>query len=115
MAEKHKHYEFIKAFIDGEEVEWRGTTLDSAWDKWQAVGSVAMFAWPNTEFRLKPQKKKSVGYRRYLAHPQMGFEQAVVHTIWEGSNAALRLEEGISPPTLLRWIDTEWQYEEYEE
>lgn len=111
MAEKHKHYEFIKAFIEGGDVEYKGTTLDTAWDSWEAVTGVAFFDLKNAEFRIKPKKKKSVGYRRYLAHYQ---GQDVVFVAW--STYQRYIVEDIETDTdFIRWIDTEWQYEEYEE
>ena len=110
MAEKHKHYEFIKAFIEGEDVEYKGTTLDTAWDSWEAVTGVAFFDLKNAEFRLKPKKKKSVGYMRYLEH----FNNEVgVGSLRE--NMRCNMEHIVNLPTFIRWIDTEWQYEEYEE
>lgn len=109
MAEKHKHYEFIKAFIEGGDVEYKGTTLDTAWDSWEAVTGVAFFDLKNAEFRIKPKKKKSVGYRRYL---EKYFEEVVVLVSWEPEGDVSVVQ---SHPDFIRWIDTEWQYEEYEE
>ena len=59
------------------------------------------------EFRIKPEKKKTVGYRRY---------------VWKNSTNHFRVDiaesdfEDIEKNCcFIKWIDTEVQYEEFEE
>ena len=109
MTEKHRYYEFIKAYIEGKEVEYRNTACDFEESKWKPVPNLIVFECIPVTFRLKPQKKKSFGYRRYL-HKQGG--GVLVSTIWE---VFANVRETQDTKDFIRWIDNEWQYEEYEE
>ena len=90
-------------------MEYKGTTLDTAWDSWEDVTGVAFFDLKNAEFRIKPKKKKSVGYRRYLEYI---YGWAAVSVAWKVNGDA---DEISGENHFIRWIDLEWQYEEYEE
>ena len=41
---KHPNYEFIVAFAEGKEVEFKLKGLDGAWDKWEKVLNIGTFA-----------------------------------------------------------------------
>lgn len=109
---KHPNYEFIVAFAEGKEVEYKAKGLDGAWDKWEKVVAISKFANIDCyEFRIKPEKKKTVGYRRYVWNSEN--YGCVVGICYEGV--------GMKPETIerlhvvLKWIDLEWKYEEVEE
>ena len=56
---------------------------------------------------MKSEIKKSIGYKRYL-----------VMDCWGEVIVLLRFETDLGEEDgneILQWIDTEWQYEEYEE
>lgn len=60
---------------------------------------------------MKSEIKKSVGYRRYLWKTPLGL--AVVCSHYEDSELSCSFCEGSEG--FVRWIDAEYQYEEYEE
>ena len=109
MTEKHRYYEFIKAYIEGKEVEYKYTACDFGDSRWEPVPNLAVFEWIPVTFRIKPQKKKSVGYMCYKykqngkTHIGILEEGDCYHFAYRGS-----LEQ-------VEFIDNEWQYEEYEE
>lgn len=105
---KHPNYEFIVAFAEGKEVEFKVKGLDGAWDKWEKVSTIGTFSTPDyCEFRIKPEKKRTVGYRRFIwkAHDGDYFVDAAINCFKDVENE----------DDFIKWIDTELQYEEVEE
>jgi len=110
MTNKHPNYEFIVAFAEGKEVEYKLKGLDGAWDVWEKANNISLFS--NTidyEFRLKPENKKTTGYRRYIDE---GYSSCFVETCVENIGSQPETIEKI--PSFICWLDTEWQYAEYE-
>lgn len=110
MNTKHKNYEWIVAFAEGKAVEYKGFGLDFAYDHWQEVTSLDVFN-QHAMFRLKPEQRKTIGYRRYMyKNPYNGKHYVhMTHESYVGSG-------GSSDPEFLNsmdveWIDIEWQYE----
>lgn len=99
MTQKHKNAEYIIAFANGEEVEWKYDGLDFALDAWKPVPAIAHFDKQGLIFRMKPKTVKTKGYKRY-AWQQNNLEW-VVGIIHEGD------EDDYSNRI---YIDKEWQY-----
>lgn len=111
MGTPHKHAELIKAWADGEEVEWNDAGVDGekdapfgVGDVWCPVISITTFAEPELTFRMKPKTVTTKGYKRY-AWQQNNLEW-VVGIIHEGN------KEDYSNRI---YIDKEWQYHVIEE
>ena len=109
---KHPNYEFIVAFAEGKEVEYKSKGLDGAWDVWERVNNIGLFSdITSYEFRLKPEKKKTIGYRRYVWNSDtMG---KMVDCCWEEAGQSVNCVSAMS--CFIKWIDLDWQYEEIEE
>jgi len=108
MNKPHKHAELIKAWADGAEIEylirnteWR-TTTQPAWDQ-------------STEYRIKKNIVKTVGYRRYYYVENDNYYVSSVYKdkYSESYRDNIKLEptDGWS---FVKWIDNEWQYDEVE-
>ena len=67
MNTKHKHYEFIVAFAEGKAIQWKGNRLEDAWDSWEDMLNCHfyMFTEDCYMFRIKPEVRLTVGYRRF--------------------------------------------------
>jgi hypothetical protein len=100
----HRNYEWIVAWASGQEVEFKDSSLDGAYDKWCDVTNIAAFSYDMHIFRIKPKKVRTVGYKRYVT--QQDGKYYVVVT--QEGNCSLDL----SPR---RWLDKEWRYEEVEQ
>lgn len=98
---KHKHAEYIIAFVNGEAVEWKGAGLDSAYDKWQDVACLSFFSIEELVFRMKPKTTTTKGYKRFAFKDHISGEW-FVDTYTEGCTYSLAGGEV--------WIDKEWQY-----
>lgn len=98
----HKHAEVIKAWADGAEIQWK-----SPGDLWVSLPENSSPAWStNFEYRVKPQPKKCIPYKRYLIE---SFGNIIV--CYMDKNNIWRPEHGLN---FLKWIDTEWQEHEYD-
>lgn len=108
---KHPNYEFIVAFAEGKEVEYKLKGLDGAWDVWEKVCDISFLSDGGCyQYRLKPEKKKTVGYRRYVYKTE---DECYVSTLDEVG--FYTVEETESGAAFVKWIDLDWQYEEFEE
>jgi len=79
---------------------------DGYWEK--AYGDHVYF---DTTYRIKPVVKKSMGYRRFLWLCVGSPCVSIVLDAGTGAEAANVEKRG----AFIKWIDTEWQYETYEE
>ena len=102
MNTKHKHYEYIVAFAEGKAVEY----FDDRFTAWARVYNTSTFDFPRIKFRIKPEQKKTVGYRRYILE---GITLRVA-IVYEDNFYDASVEDGF-----IRWIDNEFQYETVEE
>ena len=66
-------------------------------------------------FRIKPEGKRTVGYRRYIAEGDVlsGWgNKYLVKLLYQGSAGEENLNDGIKPFDFIRWLDEDWVYEE---
>lgn len=106
MTTKHIHHDVIIAWAEGKAIQF------FEYGRWIDVLQNMNPPFTNSvPYRIKPEPKKSVGYKRYYyKNPYNG--KYFVHTTNEsyvGSGCG-------SDPEFLNsvgvvWIDTEWQYE----
>lgn len=100
----HKHAEVIKAWADGAEIQYRSPeSMSISWNDTKDPAWNVEF-----EYRVKPQPKKCVPYKRYLYH-SLGGE---THVGLVYKDRGWNPEPGNSG--FIDWIDTEWQEHEYE-
>ena len=105
MKQKHKNAEYIIAFANGEEVEWKEAGLDGAYDGWLPVYGISTFAQTGIIFRMKPKTVTTKGYKRYAWQNSEG--AWIVDTIME--DCVYIMSNGEVE------IDKEWQYHVIEE
>ena len=103
---KHPYDKYIRAFLDGKVVQFRANKEDT----WELVKSLDWFAADMNytcanEFRILPDQKKSIGYRRYVIAPPDG--DFGVNSLWEGTWLPDYVQR---QPNFIEWLDTEWQY-----
>jgi hypothetical protein len=107
---KHKHAEVIKAWADGAEIQVRCSPSEV----WRDIDPTRPITWNVTyEYRIKPKLKRTNKYRRYIWELPSGKPVlcAISETKWSGSD----IEGTEAGQGFIKWIDTEWQYHEYEE
>lgn len=101
MNTPHKYAEVIKAWANGEEIEWRA--FGSSWQKYYKQREESPnFDAPVTEWRIKPE---TVKYRRYL---YKNYDKQPIIGLVNQPYQEGRAEECFKE-TFIRWIDTEWQ------
>jgi hypothetical protein len=102
----HKHAAVIKAWADGAKVQVKERS-----GKWVDVD---VPGWTTSlEYRVKPTTKCSGGYRRYVLKDCDGGACVAVLRLGKWSVSDV---EGIETSReFVKWIDTEWQYYEWEE
>jgi hypothetical protein len=97
---KHNNYEWIVAWAEGKDVQYKIV------NDWDDVGNdIEFFQDVGIMFRIKPEKKRSHGYRLYLD------EDGDVCVISESTCPQAAEKYSF----FKEWIDKEWQYYEYEE
>ena len=81
-------------------------------DRWysQTTNMALVF---NAIYRVKPTQKKSLGYRRYLYKIYRDSTEVAVEVVNQCTWSCTKDYESLS--CFIKWIDTEWQYEIYEE
>ena len=104
----YKHDAIVRAWLDGKQIQVRDEPSE-LWRDYPETDSGVVPAFPpHREFRIKPEPKKTVGYKRYIYHKICGT-----------FGIAISQEKDIYRPDALedfvKWIDTEWQYEEFYE
>jgi hypothetical protein len=113
---KHKNYEWIVAWAGGKEVQYKNSTLSGAYYDWKPVVEPRLFDYPELVFRIKPEKKRTVGYRRYLWKDGHFTTYRVGLVENQGCFAEqgniTRLEQD---KNFVSWLDSEWQHYEFEE
>jgi hypothetical protein len=112
----HKHAAVIKAWADGVQCQFR-TPGSVSWQDLETPAQVrgkCAPAWVDAcEYRVKPTTKRTVGYRRYLYKGASSGKVYPAHLFYEDD---LTVPEYIEKRSdFVRWIDTEWQYYEWEE
>ena len=115
MNTKHKHYEYIVAFAEGKEVEYLDPMLQTGWNK---VSDIGAFNINFFRFRIKPEVRLTVGYRRYIAKGdalQGWCDKYIVKLILQGSHGEDNMNDGINPVGFVHWLDTDWVYEEVQQ
>lgn len=99
----HKHAEVIKAWADGAEIQYRSPeSMSISWNDTKDPAWNVEF-----EYRVKPQPKKCVPYKRYLGYGVRG----------AGSIGVYYKDNTFNPEEyhdFIKWIDTEWQEHEYD-
>ena len=116
MNTKHKYYEYIVAFAEGKEVEYRNCSWKK--DEYCKVYHICAFDDPMLEFRIKPEVRLTVGYRRYIAKGdalQGWGDKYIVKLILQGSHGEDNMNDGINPVGFVHWLDTDWVYEEVQQ
>ena len=111
MGTPHKHAELIKAWADGVEIEyWNETTA-----KWENVIGTPTWNTKNN-YRIKKNIVKTVGYRRYLMEEDGKCYVYSVHEDKLSPQWEAQAKTGFcdSPWKFIKWLDTEFQYEEVE-
>ncbi len=89
MKKPHKHAEMIKAWADGEAIQYRNDPCD----EWHDLASNYPSWIPGCEFRIKPEPKPDVV--RYLNPNQYNgshkyFEEATVRAVFDGQTGELK-------------------------
>ena len=87
----------MQAFVDGKEIEFTDTTQNQ-WAK-IVTNLGPLWQWATTQYRIKPEVVK---YRRAICRDRHSGITSV---------RAFRPEEIVHTPSIVRWIDTEWQEE----
>ena len=90
----------MQAAEDGKQIQARSVRYDTIWVDVEDPP----WDWTRTEYRVKPETKKSVGYKRHLCKNISG--DVHVRTTVEGCPC-------VSGCHVIKWIGNEWQYEEY--
>lgn len=68
MRDKHKWAKEIKAFVDGDDVEYQWQDDDGYWSQWAILESLVMFGDGKCKFRIKPKERMAylrVAIRNY--------------------------------------------------
>ena len=110
MHNAARYLPLVKALSEGKTIE------RDIGGTWVATSGVLNFTNPPERYRVKPDIKKSVGYRRYLyrsVYESGETAKARAGVIWETAIYSQAAMNGFG--LFIKWIDTEWQYEEYEE
>jgi len=95
----------MQAYLEGKTIQ---LLMPSGWKDW-SLGELE-WDWGRTDYQVKPTTKKCVGYRRYIYKT---YDLSLISTYSENSH--LTIGELVTSKFFVKWIDTEWQYEEYEE
>ena len=101
--EAAKWAEIYKAYAEGEEIQSRSG------DGWVSIED-PFFNCPVSFYRVKPEVKKSVGYKRYLC--RYG-DKVYVHTFVQREDEDV--DVSVYGANFIKFIDAEWQYEEFTE
>jgi hypothetical protein len=101
--EAAKWAELYKAYADGKKIQYK-----SGHSEWEDLYGPA-FDQRIEQYRVRPEVKKSVGYRVYLWEYPGGVYPYLFH---EGTNYETGFEQDCK---FKGWIHTEWQYAEFEE
>jgi hypothetical protein len=104
---KHPYDKYIRAFLDGKVVQFRANKED----KWELVTDLDWFTSDMdytcaNEFRILPDQKKSIGYRRFLWQRRDGEILVSILRETEPDGCDYWQEQS----SFIEWIDTEWQY-----
>ena len=96
----HVHAELIKAWADGEEIEYfnrQGLWVDCQFPSW----------YNDYKYRIKPRPIKTERYRRWISRnsTDKGFEY-YLHTI---SIEDYGVDSLHNQPYFVRWVDKYWQ------
>ena len=102
--EAAKWAELYKAYADGKVIQYR----DSA-DAWSIITNPS-FESVVDRYRVKPEMKKSAGYRVYLWEHSSGVITACL--FHEGNNYETELAKNCK---FKGWVHTSYQYAEFEE
>lgn len=103
----HKHAAVIKAWADGAIIQYRVSTTEP----WRITVDPTWYH--EFEYRVKPTSKRTVGYRRYVYKGSVTNKLYAAHLF---DSEDLTVPEYIEKRhDFVRWIDTEWQYYEWEE
>ena len=99
--EAAKWAELYKAYSEGEEIQSRSG------DEWVSLED-PFFNCPVSQYRVKPEVKKSVGYKRYLC---MYEDKVYVHIFVQHEDS----DATTYSAHFIKFIDAEWQYAEFTE
>ena len=102
----HKHAAVIKAWADGAKVQIKERS--GKWVDVDVPGWTTSF-----EYRVKPTTKRTVGYRRYIYRLSSSNKLYPAHAFDGEDHTVPDYIE--NRHDFVRWIDTEWQYYEWEE
>jgi hypothetical protein len=109
----HLFLPLVKALAEGKMIQW-----ESYRGQWTDMPIQVNFIGDPSVYRIKPEPKRSLGYRRYLHMSYLG--AAGVALVWELPGQADNEVKDIQCRVtgayhFIKWIDTEWQYAEYED
>lgn len=98
----YKHDAIVRAWLDGKQIQVKAH--GGGWREYApGCGCVPAFH-PSEVFRIKPEPKKTVGYKRFVFLDSLG--KGRVSLVHQGAGPGF---------ANVQWIDTEWQYEEFYE
>jgi hypothetical protein len=104
----HKHAAVIKAWADGAIIQYLSVCGD-----WRDVMDNRPLWGSTIAYRVKPTPKRTVGYRRYAHTDSRG--TTAVCLLHQDTTASWNAADVEKVRGFVRWIDTEWQYYEWEE
>ncbi len=113
MYNKDLQYQIavMQSYADGNTVQFKKNCIDAAWDGYLDLShGNHTFNWLDNHYRVKPIIKESVGYRRFLVRSSDS-DRVYMSYVLEGYDPSHVADLS----TFVRWIDTDWQYHEYEE
>lgn len=108
MDTKHKHYEYIVAFAEGKAVQYRLPQ----WSKgdWGTIPPLGVYMFDDSryQFRIKPEERKTIGYRQYYVE-QGG--SVFLCILFEQAEWATPDDIEENTEHFIAWKHTEWQYD----
>lgn len=111
---KHKNYEWIVAFAEGKEVQYYIDIYDDRMTgkpDWHTVNALPIFELESVKFRIKPEVKKTVGYRQFYEY---GVDGVTIHLHTLQADSVISPAAVESLPRLIGWKHKEWQYDDVE-
>ena len=97
----------MQAFADGKEVQYRAyPTKECSW--WTAVSPDFN---QDHEWRIKPEPKRTVGYRQYYFYSDNN--EIMFSTYWEDCDPR-NIQRAENSEHFIKWKHTEWQYDDVE-
>lgn len=105
----YKHDAIVRAWLDGKQIQAKDAHT-GLWENYPTGNPDMVPAFPpHREFRIKPEPKKTLGYKRFIFKNSFGFRVGLAQGDVEVAFDVSKQDY------FVKWIDTEWQYEEFYE